>query len=116
MATKPARLASLAAGFLLALGSTGCFAPRGYLFTYRIEPYALPNGVPAQRGDKRCAVNITQLKEPFSHARLSVVWTDRAVVEAAERAGIQELRYADLQTLSVFNETYLRRRLLFYGD
>jgi len=113
MGIEPTRLLR-ALGLLLALGSTGCFAPRGYLFTYRIEPYALPNG--ARRADKRCTVNLTQIKEPFSHARLSVIWTDRAVIDAAEKAGIRELRYADLQTLSIFNDTYLRRRLLLYGE
>jgi hypothetical protein len=51
-----------------------------------------------------------------SGVNFSVMWADQAITEAAEKAGIREVRYADLQTLSVLNDTYVRRRLLFYGD
>jgi hypothetical protein len=59
---------------------------------------------------------VTQIKEPFTRANLSVLWTDRDVSEALRHAGISEIRYADLETLSVLNGIYARRRLIFYGD
>ncbi|NLG01139.1 MAG: hypothetical protein GX565_13455, partial [Lentisphaerae bacterium] len=56
------------------------------------------------------------LKEPVTQARLSVIWTDRAVAEAMKKAGMTEIRYADLQTFSLLNSVYERRRLIFYGE
>ena len=69
-----------------------------------------------QRGLKSCKVNLTQIKEPFTQAHLSVLWTDRAVAEAMERVGMTEIRYTDLQTFSILNSVYERRRLIFYGE
>ena len=79
-------------------------------------PYVLPYDHVVSKASKKCEVDITQLKEPFSHANLSVVWTSRALAEAAARADLTDLRYADIQTLSILNGTYLRRRLVFYGE
>ena len=101
---------------LTLLVTSGCFSPTGYLFTYSTIPYALPYDHVISKASKKCVVDITQLKEPFSQANLSVVWTSRAAAEAAARAGLKDLRYADLQTLSIMNGTYLRRRLVFYGE
>jgi len=95
---------------------SGCLAPRGILYTYATTPYTLPDEGAARRGGKRCTVDITQLKEPVSRANLSVLWTNRGVREAAARAGRTELRYADIQTLSLLNGVYARRRLIFYGE
>lgn len=110
----PLRRAASAAALLLL--AQGCFAPRGYLFTRTTEPYYLPHDAPVARGAKRCSIDITQVKEPFSRANISVIWTNREVEEAARRAGLSELRYADLHTLSFVNGVYMRRRLVFYGE
>ncbi len=101
---------------LALLGGAGCFSPRGVLFTYTTMPYELPTDQTVRGASKRCVVDITQIKEPFTRAGLSVMWTSQAVMEAAGRAGMTELRYADLQTLSIANGTYLRQRLIFYGE
>ncbi len=102
---------------LALLGTCGCFAPRGYLVTYSTRPYAMPDDEGSSRcGLKSCKVDITQLKEPVTQARLSVIWTDRAVAEAMKKAGMTEIRYADLQTFSLLNSVYERRRLIFYGE
>jgi len=99
------------------LGACGCFTPRGYVFTRTTVPYAMPDDEAKGRvGMKSCRVDITQIKEPISRANLSVMWTNRAVAEAMKRAGMTELRYADLQTFSIMNSTYERRRLIFYGE
>ena len=100
----------------LLLGACGCFAPRGYLFTHTTVPYALPYEKAVRAGTKSCRLDITQIKEPFSQASLSVMWTNRAVADAMKRADMTELRYADLQTLSILNSVYERRRLIFYGE
>ena len=100
----------------LLLGACGCFSPRGYLYTHTQTPYTLSYEEVARVGATSCRVDITQIKEPISRARISVRWTNRALAEAMEKAGMTEVRYADLQTLSVLNGLYERRRLIFYGE
>lgn len=108
----------LNAGALCALLLTacGCFAPRGFVFTHTTLPYALPDEAPRRTAAKSCSVKVTQLKEPLSRLNLSVMWSNRAVAEAMQKAGMSEIRYADLQTLSVLNSVYERRLLVFYGE
>lgn len=101
---------------LALLNATGCLAPSGYIVTHTTVPYELPAASVSRRASKSCFVDITQLKEPFSGASLSVIWTSRAVLDAAARANMTELRYADLQTLSIMNGTYKRQRLVIYGE
>jgi hypothetical protein len=101
---------------VLMMGACGCVAPKGCLVTYTTAPYTLPYEAVAHVGSKSCEVDITQIKEPITQARLSVMWSNRAVADAMERAGMAEIRYADLQTLSIFNSAYERRRLIFYGE
>ena len=98
------------------LGAGGCFAPRGILLTYTTLPYAMPYEQAGHAAPKSCHVDITQLKEPFSSVNLSVTWTSRVVAEAAAKSDMTELRYADIQTLSILNGLYKRRRLVFYGE
>jgi len=112
MATEPRHVLIVA----LLLGTCGCFSPRGYILTHTTVPYFLPYETAGRVSSKSCRVDITQVKEPFSRANLSVMWTNRAVSESMKRAGMTELRYADLQTLSVMNSVYERRRLIFYGE
>jgi hypothetical protein len=100
----------------LLLGACGCAAPRGLLFTYTTEPYTLPYETVARVGSKSCRVDITQLKEPVTRANLSAKWSNHVVGDAMRRAGMTEIRYADLQTLSIVNGAYERRRLIFYGE
>jgi len=101
---------------VLLMGTCGCFAPRGYILTHSTVPYCLPYETTGRMSSKSCRVDITQVKEPFSRANLSVMWTNRAVSDAMKRAGMTELRYADIQTFSVMNSVYERRRLIFYGE
>lgn len=113
MATKRT---ALCAALGLLCGAAGCSSPRGILYTRTTEPFFLPQRPRAATGGKSCRIDITQLKEPISRANLSVVWTSQAVAAAAARAGVSELRYADIETLSLLNGIYARRRLVFYGD
>ncbi len=101
---------------LLLLAVCGCFAPRGYVFTRSTLPYTLPAEEDRRVATKSCRVDITQIKEPFSRLNLSVMWSSRAVIDAMRRAGMTTLRYADIETLSIMNSVYERRRLIFYGD
>jgi hypothetical protein len=112
MATK----LSIGLFFALLLLTTGCLSPSGYVYTHTVEPYGFPDEKRNQVGTKSCSVDITQIKEPFSRLKITVIWTNRAVQEAMKKANMTEVRYAEMITLSVFNKTYERRRLVFYGE
>jgi hypothetical protein len=101
---------------LCLLACAGCASPSGLLFTRTTTPYFLPQSSRTAKGGKSCSIDITQLREPVSGANVSVIWTSKAVAEAAAKAGIAEIRYADIDTLSILNSLYERRRLIFYGD
>lgn len=118
MATNSARtFCALAAGLTVLMAGTGCSSPQGLLWTHTVTPYDLPASRNAtDRGSKHCSIDVTELREPVTRVRLSVAWTDRAVMDATARAGMKNIRYADLETLSVLNGSYKRQRLIFYGD
>lgn len=108
--------AAAAAALLGAALCAGCLTPQGILFTRTTLPYSFPEHSDSRIGAKSCRLDVTQIKEPFTRANLSVLWTDKDVSEALRRAGVSEIRYADLETLSVLNGIYARRRLIFYGE
>lgn len=99
---------------LLSLATAGCVGG-GLLYTRVVRPYSLDfQGTPA--GNKTCRVNEHILREPFSGASVSVSVTSRIAAEAAHTAGITNLYYADLETLSVLNGLYEKRTLILCGD
>ena len=57
-------------------------------------------------GAETCRVNQHIFREPVSGTHVSVDFTLRVVQEAAREAGITNLYYADLETLSVLNRIY----------
>lgn len=107
------RLALVAAALALA---SGCMEPQGLLYTHTVRPYDFKAGTCTRVASKACAVDVTQLKEPLTGASITVIWTDRAVLDARAQVGMTELRYVDLETLSVLNATYRRQRLIFHGE
>lgn len=94
----------------------GCLRPRGIIYSNSTVPYYLPYEDTAVKASKSCRVDITQLKEPFSRANLSVMWTSREVKEAMRKSGMSQLNYADMRTLSILNGVYQRQRIIFYGE
>jgi hypothetical protein len=99
---------------VLALAMSGC-AGQGALYTRVITPYSIDfRSTPI--GGKTCRVNEHVLKEPFSGAGISASFTSRIVEEAAHTAGITNLYYADLETLSFLKGVYQRKTLILCGD
>lgn len=115
MKVKNTSLIILAA-VMTGLLQSGCFGPQGLLFTRVKKPHALPaNRRECPVATKQCYVSLTRLKEPVTRMNLSVMWSDKAVKEAADAAGITEIYYTDLETLSILLGTYKRNRVIFYG-
>ncbi len=100
----------------LLLGACGCVETHGLLYTQTTAPYKMPYETVGRTAAKSCSVDITRIEEPVSGFGLNVMWTDRVVAEAMRKAGMAEVRYADVQTLSVVFGVYSRRRLVLYGE
>ena len=101
----------------LLLLMTGCFAPKGIIYTKVRQPLALPpERESTSIATKECFVSLTQLQEPITRVNLSVMWSQKVVRDAAEKAGISELYYCDLETLSILKDCYKRQRIYFYGN
>ena len=99
---------------MLSLAMAGC-AGQGILYTKVIEPYSRDfKNTPT--GGKTCRVKEHVLKEPISGAGVSVTLTSRIVKEASCMAGMTNLYYADIETLSVLNGIYQRKTLILCGD
>ena|GEM_PF-1632544 len=96
--------------------TSGCFAPKGIIYTRIREPLALPaERIGAPVADKECYVSLTRLKEPVTRINLSVMWSNNIVKEEVAKAGMTEIYYSDIETLSVLSDSYVRKRIIFYG-
>jgi len=101
-------------GALLSLATAGC-AGQGLLYTRVVSPYSQDfHGT--STGSKTCRVNEHNLKEPFTSVDVSVLFSTSVVAEAAQAAGMTNLYYADLETLSVLKGIYERKTLIRCGD
>ncbi|OGV66024.1 MAG: hypothetical protein A2283_08540 [Lentisphaerae bacterium RIFOXYA12_FULL_48_11] len=92
----------------------GCVA-QGRLYTKVVLPYST-DFQDAPSGTKACRIAEHRLKEPYTGAGITATWTSRVLEEATRNAGITNIYYADLETLSVLNGIYLKKTLIIYGD
>jgi len=99
---------------MLSVATAGCVG-QGMLYTRVVSPYSSDfHNTPA--GCKACRVNEHAIKEPFTGANVSVTFTAHIVEEAARTAGMTNLYYADMETLSILNGIYKRKTLIICGD
>ena len=100
--------------FFVAMLVMGCSA-RGLLYTNTTEPYYKTfRDTPV--GTKSVVVNSHRIKEPVSRLSVSGEWDTDEIMRAARKAGITDLHYIDIRTLSIFLGTYRRQSLIVYGD
>ena len=99
---------------MVAMLVMGCSA-RGLLYTSTTEPYSQTfRNTPV--GAKSIVINTYRLKEPVSRVSLSGEWDTDEIMRAAREAGITDLHYIDIKTLSILLGTYRRQTLIVYGD
>jgi hypothetical protein len=101
---------------MLSLATAGCAGPgQGMLYTRVVSPYSTDfHATPA--GSKTCRVHEHIFKDPVGGTHVSVDYTLRVVQESARDAGITNLYYGDLETLSVLGGMYERKTLILSGD
>ena len=92
----------------------GCVA-RGFLYTRVTEPATLDfQKTPV--GSKRIVVRAYRLQEPVTGYGIAAEWDKDPVKAAAAQAGVTNLYFADLRTLSILGGLYRARTLIVYGD
>lgn len=88
---------------------------RGNLYAHIVQPYSRDfDNTPV--GTKKCILTSYRLREPATRVGLSAEWDTRTIRREAARAGITNMYYADLSTISIGWGVYRRRGLIIYGD
>jgi hypothetical protein len=99
---------------LIIVFAAGC-SVSGKLYTKSVMPFSEDfNNTPA--GSKFCVVDRPRITEPITGYDIYVEWTEGKIVDAARRAGMTKIYYADEETFSILFNLYERKRLILYGD
>ena len=95
---------------------TGCAttAP-GRLYTNVIRPHSTDFHV-TPVGTKHCVLDEHRFKDPVSGYGATVEWSTDRIRSEAQKAGITNINYTEIQTLSILMGIYRRRRLIIHGD
>lgn len=95
--------------FSLPLLLTGC------LYSNTVSPYSTEFNNTSV-GTKRCIINDYRVKEPFTGLNMTAEWSNGFILKEAKKAGINNIYYIDVKTLSIFFETFKQETLIVYGD
>jgi hypothetical protein len=99
---------------LMIICSSGC----GLLYTNVTKPLSRDfNTTPI--GSKKCTLSTHKINlplMPLTTSRVSAEWDTEHINEAAQKAGITKIYYADLRTQEILLSTYRRSTLIIYGD
>ena len=101
---------------VLCVLSGGCSrSGPGLLYINVTLPYSTDfNDTPV--GTRQCILKAHQVKEPMTGYGVTIEWSSDQIQSAAHKAGISNIRYMDIQTISFVLGFYTRRQLIIYGD
>jgi hypothetical protein len=100
--------------FFIIIATITVFTGCGVIYTNTIRPKSTDfKSTPI--GTKSCAINAYRLKEPVSRLGLSGEWDTKDIINAAKEAGITEIYYTEMHTLSILFSSYRRKTLIIYG-
>ena len=101
--------------FLITAGMFCCGCAPGFIYTNITEPLTTDmNETP--RGTRLAALDTKQLKEPITRFNLSAEWDSRAIGDAAKRAGLNTIFYADMKTVSVLGGIWRQQTVRVWGE
>ncbi|MGZ6224601.1 MAG: TRL domain-containing protein [Syntrophales bacterium] len=93
---------------------TGC-GTFGIIYSSTVVPYS-EEFKETPVGTKRCVINDYQLSEPLTRVSLATEWSTNYISAAAEKAGIKDVYYIDVKTVSILLGIYKHKTLIIYGD
>jgi TRL-like protein family len=105
----------LIALFLLCVSVlTGC-GTFGIIYSNTVIPYSEEfRETPV--GTKRCVIEDYQLSEPLTRVTLAAEWSTNYILAEAKKAGIKDVYYIDIKTVSILLGIYKNKTLIIYGN
>lgn len=101
-----------AAAFALSLGCSGCVY--GLLYTNIRQPLVV-NMRHTSVGEASGMSSTQEVRVPLTTVDISAEWSSRAIGDAANAGGIEEIYYADLHTITVLLGIWRERTVEVYG-
>ena len=87
----------------------------GHIYSNTTHPYSKDfNNTPV--GTKQCIISNDRVREPVTGYGIYAEWDKKTIEEAAKKAGISKIHYAEIKTLRFFRNIYRRRTIIVYGD
>ncbi|MGZ6220302.1 MAG: TRL domain-containing protein [Syntrophales bacterium] len=93
---------------------TGC-GTFGIIYSSTVVPYS-EEFKETPVGTKRCVINDYQLSEPLTRVSLVTEWSTNHISAEAAKAGIKDVYYIDVKTVSILLGIYKHKTLIIYGD
>ena len=87
----------------------------GRLYTNVTLPYSTDFNS-STIGSKQCVLDEHKIRDPVSGYGTTVEWSTDLIRSEAQKAGITNITYTEIQTLSIMMGIYTRRRLIIHGD
>ncbi|MCM8533685.1 MAG: TRL-like family protein [Lentisphaeraceae bacterium] len=93
---------------------TSC-AINGRLYTKKVVPFT-ENFKETPVGSKVCYIDDFKIQEPLSGYNVSAEWMRSNLLKEAQKAGMSEIYYADMETFSILLGIWTKRTLIVYGE
>jgi hypothetical protein len=107
------RMITVAGLAVMLLFLSGCVS--GFIYSNVTLPLSTDmNETP--RGKIFCTVSSKHLEEPVTGIDLSLEWDSRAIGDAARKAGMESLYYADIKTISVLGGLWKQQTVRVWGE
>ena len=101
---------------LLAASTALCGCQSGLLYTHTFEPLSTNfDKTPVFKKTQMGESDVKHLSIPTPYHSLDILWDSNAIGDAAARDGIEEICYADIETLSFFFEVWSQQTVHVYG-
>ena len=93
---------------------TGC-GTFGIIYSNTVVPYSQEfKETPV--GTKSCVIDDYQLTEPLTRVAVAADWSTNYILVEAEKAGVKDIHYIDIKTVSILLGIYKHKSLIIYGD
>ncbi len=67
-------------------------------------------------GTRSCVIKDYQLSEPLTRVTIAAEWSTNYIWAEAKKAGIKDIYYIDIKTVSILLGIYKHKTLIIYGD
>jgi hypothetical protein len=93
---------------------TGC-GTFGIIYSSTVVPYS-EEFKETPVGTKSCVIEDYQLSEPLTRVTLAAEWSTNYILTEAKKAGINDIYYIDIKTVSILLGIYKHKTLVIYGN